>query len=333
MATNEYGDISGTLAAKLEKQALKHVQPHLCLEIAAKKFSLPKNATDTLRFRRAIPYAAATTPLSEGVPPSATQLRYEQIDVQLAQYGGYTPVTDVLVDLHTTPVLSDANMLNAEQAAATREALLWGKIRAATNVQYSGGTSLATTSAILTKAEQETATRTLRRNKAKKFTKIVSGGVKENTTPIEAAYLCFIHSDAETDVRAMEGFVPVAKYGTMTPVSEHEFGAVDDVRYISTPDLSPQADSGANFDGGSEDMVTTSGTLSDVYSAVYVGMDAFGCVNLAGKGSFTPVVRNVGKPTDTDPLGQNGHVGWKMYCAQEILNSDWIVAVKHTVVD
>ncbi len=327
---NVYGDITGTVAAQLEKNALRHVKPFLVLDYGAKKFTQPKNATQTVRARRAIPYAAATTPLSEGVPPSATQIRYEQIDLVLKQYGGFTPTTDILIDFHTTPVLKDINELNAEQVAATREALLWGKLKAATNVQYANGVgSLGAVIAPLNKDEQEKAVRTLQRNKAKLFTQIVTGGVKENTFPIEAAYIGFVHTDSEKVIRAMDGFVPCAKYGSQAKICEHEFGSVDNVRYCSSPDLDPQIDAG----GAKGDKISTTGTLADVYTALYCGMEAYGCVNFAGKGAFTPVVRGVGKPTDTDPLGQTGHAGWKMYTAEEILNADWVVAVKHTIVD
>jgi N4-gp56 family major capsid protein len=328
--SNSYGDITGTVAAQLEKQALRHVQPFLCLEMGAKKYTHPKNSTQTLRFRRAVPYSPATTPLSEGVPPSATDIRYEQLDIVMAQYGGFTPVTDIMVDFHTTPILSDVNMLNAEQVAMTREALLWGKLRATTNVQYSGGTSLVTTGGLLTKSEQQKAVRTLQRNKAKKFTSIVSGGVAVSTKAIEAAYLCFVHTDSEKDIRAMADFVPVSKYGKQTTVNEHEFGSVDNVRYISSPDLNPQLASGETL-ANQAGRVSSDATSADVYLALYAGMDAYACVNLAGKGAYQPIVRNIGKPTDTDPLGQKGHVGWKMYAAEEILNQDWLVAVKHTV--
>jgi N4-gp56 family major capsid protein len=57
-------------------------------------------------------------------------------------------------------------------------------------------------------------------------------------------------------------------------------------------------------------------------------MDSYGCLNLAGKGVFTPVVVPVGQPSISDPLGQQGSVGWKMYSAEAILNSDWIVVVE-----
>lgn len=327
---NLYGDIDGTVAAKLEKQALKHAQPHLVLATGAKKFSLPKNSTKTLRMRRAIPYAAATTALVEGTPPSATDLRYDVVDLALLQYGGYTPTTDVLIDLHTTPVLGDINQLNAEQAAKTKEALLWGKLRAATNVQYANGVAaLVNVVDPLSLDEQRRAVRTLNRNKAHKFTSIVTGGIKQNTFPVEASYVCFIHSDAEAAVRSMDGFVPVARYGSQKPVHEMELGTVDSVRYVMSADLDPQLNAG----GAAGSNISDGGSNADVYTAIFCGMESYGCLNLAGKGVFTPVVRATGKPTDTDPLGQTGSVGWKLYSAEEIINQDWIVAVKHTVVE
>lgn len=329
---NVYGDITGTVAAKLEKQALRHVQPTLVLSLGAKKFSLPKNGTKVLRARRAIPFAAATTALSEGVAPSATEIRYDQIDIPLLQYGAFAPCTDQLVDLHTTPVLGDLNTLNSEQAAATKEALLWGKISAGTNIQYTGtATSVATTDTDISYAIQKKAVRTLNANKAKKFTKIVSGGVKENTYPIEAAFVCFAHTDAEASIRAMTGFVPVARYGSMKPIHEMELGSVDSVRYICSADLNPTLDAGVLLSTTAGNI--SSGTKADVYRAIYCGMDAYGCLNLAGKGVYTPVVRNVGKPDSTDPLGQTGSVGWKMYSGELVINQTWMVVVPHAIVE
>jgi N4-gp56 family major capsid protein len=315
MALNSFGDITGSVAAKLEKQALEHAKYYQVLSTSAKKFSLPKNNTDTIRMRRAIPYTVANTPLTEGVPPSSTDIRYEVVDISLLQYGGYTEVTDILVDLHTTPVLSDINMLNAEQAAATKEALLWGKLKAATNVQYAGAAaSLVTTNSVLDVGELQAAVKTLNRNKARKVTSIVTGGVKVNTSPVEASFIAYLHTDAEPLIRAMAGFTPVSQYGTMQTISQHEFGAVENVRFITSPDL--------DYDAG------LAASSKDAYTCIITGQDSYGCLNLAGAGVFTPVVRSVGKPSKSDPLGQTGSVGYKMYSAEAVLNQDWLVNVK-----
>ena len=325
---NAFGDIDGSVAADLVKQALEHAKPFHVLELAAKKLAHPKNSTKVARLRRVIPFAAKTTPLSEGVPPSSTPIRYETLDIAIQQYGGYSEITDHVVDLHTTPVLSDINMQNTEQVVRTREALLWGLVKGNPNVQYANKkTALAQVVDTLSLADQRRAVRTLQRNKGKKITQIVTGGVKQDTRPVEGAYICFVHTDAEDAIRSMEGFTPVAKYGSQTTISEHEFGAVDNVRYVSSPDLDPQLDAG----GTAGTNMSEGGSNADVYSAVYVAQDAYAIMGLVGKEAIQPRVRNVGKPTDTDPLGQKGSVGWIMWTAVALLNSDWVVTVKHTV--
>lgn len=331
--TNKYGDITGQQAARYAKEALRHAEPFVVLGKGAKKHIHPRKATKSVKWRRVIPYAAATTPLTEGVAPAGTDFRYEEVTGTLEQYGGYTPITDQLVDFHEASVLSDINLQNAEQAARTYEALMWGTLGAATNIVYTNGdTAITDVDTPLNYSAQALAVRTLLKNKAKKFTQIVTGGVKISTQPVEAAFLAFTHTDAQEDIRKMTDFVPVSKYGSMKPVSPHEFGAVNDVRYIVSPDLTPTADAGELI-ATTAGNLSTSGTRADVYTTIICGMDAYGQIQLAGKGAFTPVVRSVGTPSASDPLGQTGSMGWKSYTDELILNQAWIVAVKHTVRD
>lgn len=328
---NQYGDITGQQAARYEKKALRHAEPIIVLGKGAKFYTQPKKATDSKKWRRVIPYAAATTALTEGTPPSGTDFRYEEVTSTLLQYGGFTPLTDKLVDMHEAPILDDINIQNAEQAARTKEALMWGVLGAATNIQYTGSaSSTATVADPLDYEAQALAVRTLQSNKAKKFTKIVKGGLKISTSPIEAAFLAFAHTDVEEDIRKMTGFVPVSKYGSMKPISPNEFGAVNNVRYITSADLNSTVDVGQTL-ATQAGNISDGGTRADVYTTIICGMDAYGQVQLAGKGAFTPVVRMVGTPSASDPLGQTGSMGWKCYSDELILNQDWIVAIKHTV--
>lgn len=328
--SNKYGDITGQQAARYEKKALRHAEPIIVLGKGSKLTVQPKKATDTVKWRRVIPYAAATTPLTEGVAPAGTDFRYEEVTGSLLQYGGWTPLTDVLVDMHEAPVLDDINIQNAEQAARTKEALMWGVLGAATNIVYSG-TATATNEVVapIDRGDAALAVRTLSRNKAKQFTEIVKGGVKIATSPIEAAYLGFTHTDVKDSIRAMDNFVPVAKYGAVKPCSPFEFGSVDEVRYICSPDLDAELDAG----GAAGTNISNGGSAADVYTTIICGKDAYGQIQLAGKGSFTPVVRMVGTPSASDPLGQTGSMGWKTYSDELILNQAWIVAIKHTVTD
>ena len=83
---------------------------------------------------------AATTPLVEGVTPSATQFSYEDVSATLLQYGQIVEITDVIEDTHEDPVLNDATVQAGENIGRTMEALDWGILRAGTNVFYANGT-------------------------------------------------------------------------------------------------------------------------------------------------------------------------------------------------
>jgi N4-gp56 family major capsid protein len=328
--TNEYGDISGQQAARYEKTALKHAEPIIVLGKGSKLTVQPKKSTKSVKWRRVIPYSSATTPLTEGTAPSGTDFRYEEVTGTLLQYGGFTPLTDQLVDFHEAPVLEDINIQNAEQAARTKEALMWAVLGAATNIVYANGVgSVGAVVDHLGYAEVGLAVRTLSANKAKMFTQIVSGGTKISTSPIEAAYIGFAHTDCKDDIRAMDDFVPVAKYGSMNKISPFEFGSVNEVRFVCSPDLDSAINAGGTT--GVAGLISAGGTNADVYTTIICGMEAYGQIQLAGKGAFTPVVRMVGTPSSSDPLGQTGSMGWKCYSDELILNQTWIVAIKHTV--
>lgn len=326
--TNEYGDISGQQAARYEKAALAHAATFVVLGLGSKAFTQPTKATKSIKWRRVIPYGLATTALTEGTAPSGTDFRYEEVTGTLLQYGGYTPLTDVLVDMHEAPILADINIQNAEQAARTKEALMWGTLGAATSIVYANGVAnKAAVIAPLTLADQKLAVRTLKRNKARKYTSIVTGGVKVGTQPVQAGYIAFTHTDCDDNVRAMAGFIATADYGSQTTISPNEIGSVGEVRYVSSPDLNSEINAG----GTAGTNVSAGGTAADVYTTVICGMEAYGQVQLAGKGAFTPVVRMVGSPAPGDPLGQTGSVGWKIYSDELILNQAWLTVIKHTV--
>ena len=60
-----------------EREMLKHALPVMVLEKLAVSKSMPKNKTDTIKFRRPIVFSAVTTPLVEGVTPDKTAFAYE----------------------------------------------------------------------------------------------------------------------------------------------------------------------------------------------------------------------------------------------------------------
>lgn len=317
----EYGDISTRTAAYAAKEMLKHAEPVSVLSKFGLTKPLPRNKTDTVKFRRPVPFEPVEVPLQEGVTPAPGSMSYEDVTVQLLQWGDLYSITDKIADMHEDPVLNDMSMLCGEQAQKTLERLIWNKIKAGTNVTYANGSARTDVNTALALADQRKAVRYLQSMKAKKITRILGGSPDYNTTPVEASYVGFGHTDLAADIRGLAGFTPVAEYGSMKPLCAEEFGAVEDVRYILSPELVPWEDAGGAHGGT---VVTTSGTNGDVYPLVYVGQDAYGLVPLKGAGAISPVVHNPDTKDKSDPLGQRGYVGWKTWFQATILNQTWI---------
>lgn len=329
MAISTYGDIGSRTAAHAAVDFLAHVMPTLVLAKFGQTKPLPRNKTQTIKFRRAVPYDAATVPLQEGVTPSISGTSFEDVTVQLLQWGDVHGLTDVIADTHEDPVLKEMMGLSGEQAGKTIEQVIYNVVKGGTSVFYANGASRAAVNTAISLNKQRAVTRYLKAQKAKKLTKMLSGSVNVGTSPIEACYVAICHTDLEPDIRNLTGFTPVAEYGTMKPLCPEEVGAVEEVRYISSPDLDPWADAGGTPGSSVE---STSGSAADVYPVLYFGADAYGLTPLGNakdasggsNQSVTPTVINPNKPSSSDPLGQRGYVGWKTWFNAVRLNETWM---------
>lgn len=166
---------------------------------------------------------------------------------------------------------------------------------------------------------QRRAVRALKRQNARFITSIVRSTPNYGTENVAPGYVALIHPDLEADVRQLTGFVPAEKYGSMTPW-ENELGKCEDVRYVSSTIFEPWADAG----GAKGTMLSTTGTNADVYPVLFVGRDAYAIIALKGMFALTPMVVNP-KPSDSDPLAQRGHVGWKAMQTAVILNDAFMI--------
>jgi N4-gp56 family major capsid protein len=324
--TTTYGDIGQRTAAYASREMLKHAEPVLILSKMGMSKPVPKNTAEQVKFRRPIPFTVSTVPLAEGVTPTPQKISYEDVSVTLKQYGAVVEISDWVMDTSEDPVLRDATMLIGEQAGATAEQIVYNAVKGGTNVVYANGSARNAVNTAITLNKQRAVTRTLAAQKARKISRIIDSTPDFNTTPIEAAYIAVAHTDMESDIRNLAGFIPTAEYGAKRLISEHEIGSVENVRYVLSPDLDSFADAG----GAKGSMVSTTGTSADVYPVLYFGMEAFAVVPLKGENAMTPIVTNP-KPSKSDPLGQRGYVGYKFAFAAVILNELWMARLEVAV--
>ncbi len=334
MPVTEYGDITPRTAAFLAKELLIRALPYLVLERFGQTKEIPRNETKSIKFRRYEAIPKDVVPLVEGVTPASVKPTHTDVTVTLKQYGKLVTISDVITDTHEDPILREVTQILAEQAAQTLEAVRFGVLKAGTNVIRSLTTSTTGTGARTTVSFKITdialrkAVRTLERGNARKFSQILKSSPSYDTHGVQPSYFAVMHVDCDVDVRTLTGFIAAENYGTEKPV-ENEIGAARGVRFIKSTVIEPWEDAGDTIDGTS---ITTSGVRDDVYPYLIFARDAYAVVPLKGKGAITPMVVNP-KPSDSDPLGQRGHVSWKAYHAAVILNDAFMVRIEALVTD
>lgn len=326
---NQYGDISPRTAAFAASTMLERALPELCMARFGQQVSVPKNKTNTVKFRRYSAFTPSLTPLVEGVTPAADNIASTDVTAILQQYGRRTQITDVIADMHEDPVLTEYSEIMGEVAGQTSEMIIFGAIRGGTNVVYASGTSRATVNSGITTQALDRAIRQLKRQNAKVQNKMLEGTDKVGTVPIRAGYVAFCHPDLQQGLEALgAAWTPVANYSSaMKQIGDNELGSYKDIRFFTSTLYAPFLAAGTS---GST-LLTNGGSgtgNADVYPIVIAGRDAYASVSLAGADSVTPIVLNPGKPSDSDPLGQRGHVGFKMYGTATILNDAWLVRLE-----
>lgn len=354
------GQTFASQAARIQKwkgELLARVIPVEVLNLAGLTKSIPKNVSDTVVYRRWVPYDANTTnanvlvgdvspantvetyasnrvdtkltanTLTEGTTPAPDSLVAQDITVVLKQYGALYSFTDKVADLYEDDIADALKTQVAERIALIRELEVYSKLRASTNRFYGGtGTTLATVNGKLTAKLLRKVARSLALNSSKKLTQILAPTPNIGTKPIEAAYLVFCHSDLEADLRdtvAFPGYTPVAAYGSRKPIHANEIGSFEQFRFVVSPELVAFQNGGAAV--GATGCSSTGGANIDVYPLIITGADAYGTVGLRGSSSFDLSVVPVGNKDSADPLGQRGYIGSKFYAASALLNQQWLV--------
>lgn len=328
MATTLYGDISPRTAAYAQKELLRRGLPYLVIEKFGQSNSIPANSTKTTKFRRYNALPNTPQALAEGVTPAGSTLTHTDITATLVQYGDKVTITDVIEDTHEDPVLKEAMILLGEQASQMIEKMRFGVLKAGTNVIYANGASRSAVNTPLTLPILRRAVRALKRQNARFITSIVRSTPDYGTEAVAPGFVALIHPDCANDVRNLVDaqsksvFTPAEKYGSISPW-ENELGKAEDVRFVESTIFESWPDAG----GAINNMISTSGSNADVYPILLLGRDAYGITALKGMFSITPMVVNP-KPSDSDPLAQRGHAGWKTMQTAQILNDAWMVRLE-----
>ena len=149
--TNTTGTMSVEMKTFYEKRLIDQAEPRLVHDQFADYYPVPQNGGKTIEFRKYDSLPKATTPLTEGVTPNGQALNVTTITSDLHQYGGWTPLTDVLQMTAIDNNVVQATRVLASQAGRTMDSITRDVLAGGTNVIYApkqaaDGTETAVTS-------------------------------------------------------------------------------------------------------------------------------------------------------------------------------------------
>ena len=218
--------VSPSVVQYYERKLLENLKPELVHSRDAQKRTLPLHNGKRVQFRRMTPFAAITTPLSEGVTPDGQAIVQTAFTSMVKPYGGHIEVTDELNFYLLDSMHQEAAKLLSDQAALSVDTISRDALHSGMNVQYagSGNASRGVLDAtdVLTSAEIKKAVRTLKRNNVKRFS--------------DGFYHAIIHPDTVYDLTAEANspWQDIATYQNKDNFEKYELGRMLGVKFYES---------------------------------------------------------------------------------------------------
>ena len=313
---------------------------------AGKTMQMAKNAGKVYKVKRFLPYGGVDNQwvaaggddelvaehlTAEGVTPSADSITSTIISLTPQQYSclySYTNDTAILFE-------DDIPMEEVKQAGKrirlVHELVNYGKLKAATNAFYSGGSSTATVDEKITGNILRKVKRDLQRYHCDPVQEMLSGSQNYATYPIDAGWVVYCHTDCEADLYDLTGFIKVSEYGSRKTISPREIGSWESFRFITAPHLTYYPAGGAAI--GATGLKADDSTNIDVYPLIVLGDEAFAQLALRGENAIDANHIPHTTKDKSDPGGQRGYVWASTWHTAEIMNQDWMAVIEVGVTD
>lgn len=306
VATSTSG-LNDASAIFYDKVLLEFLKLPLFMLDSAEKRKLPKSSGTQVQFLRPVPFAAATTPLTEGVVGDGQVYQSDKILATPLQYGGYVSISDRLL-LEAYDDISKAIMeVLGYQAGLTIDTLILNALDGNMTTQLTGSAMSEGTVSVACAAVDFR-----RAAKALKTLAVlpISGG----------CYHGVIHPATAADLQADSSsgaWLEVNKYvslaGEHEKVLNGEIGKLHGIRFQVSPNI----------------LTGTGAASADTYHNWVMGRQAFGAIDVAAMG-IEKIVNQPGSAGALDPLRQIGSLGWKSYFVAKVLDANRAIEVVGT---
>lgn len=311
-----------------DRNLLENAKTKLVHAEYGQKRSIPKNNGKTVEFRKWVPLtpdlslndptaSGAKNPggmkLVEGVTPAGQSLSQTNVTATVDQYGAYYEVSDMLKTTAFDDIAEGATDLLGEALGVAVDWVTRNAMAQTTNRQYangkaSGGRSSIAATDVLNTTEIRKAVRTLKKQKARMFTR--SGGKQH--------FIAIVSPDSVYDLQNDPLWQDVSKYSNAEQIYSGEIGRIFGVVFIESTEAMVYTGAGASS--------------ADVHCTMVFGKDAYGTIDIEGSGNVHTIIKPAGSAGTADPLDQRATIGGKVdaYTAV-VLCPEHLVAIEHGV--
>ena len=214
-----------------EKRLIDQAEPRLVHDQFADYYPVPQNGGKTIEFRKYDSLPTAKTPLTEGVTPNGQALTVSAVTADLHQYGGWTPLTDVLQMTSIDNNVVQATRILASQAGRTLDSITRDVLAGGTNVIYAPKAAEDGTETPVTSRKNLDKSCTLT---PKLFFQAAAQLGAMNADPIGDSYVAIIHPYAAYDLKTSKEWIEVHKYADPEAMFRGEIGKLGNIRFIET---------------------------------------------------------------------------------------------------
>lgn len=305
--------LSAEMKTFYEKRLIDQAEPKLVHDQFADYYPIPAGGGKSIEFRKYDSLPKATTPLTEGVTPTGQSLTVSTVSGDLHQYGGWTPLSDVLSMTAIDNNVLQATKILASQAGRTMDSITRDVLAGGTNVIYAPKVAADGTETEVTSRAALTLDCKLT---PKLFFRAAAQLGAMNADTIGDSYVAIIHPYAAYDLKTNPDWLDVHKYADPQSIFQGEIGKLGNIRFIETSEAKIWKDTTCPANG--VDRYAVFGTL-------VLGAHAYGVTELEG-GGLEHIVKQLGY--GDDPLNQRASVGWKGMKAAERLVEQYMVRIE-----
>ena len=229
--TQTTAGLSAEMKTYYGMELLENAKPQLVHNQFAATKGLPAGGGKTVEWRKFGAFDKALKPLTEGVTPDGSGISVSYITKELAQYGDYTTVSDMLDLTAIDDVVLEITDRHGSNMGLTLDTVTRNEIQQGKQVIYapkigSDGTKTDVTSRMTLDKDCRMTSELV----AKAATQLK----KMNAPTFDGKYVCIIHPSVAFDLRQDEAWIAAHQYAAATELFSGEIGELHGVRFVET---------------------------------------------------------------------------------------------------